>query len=483
MKQLATIGVVVLVLLAAALYYANRNKTPDVVPDPVVTTPDPTPPKTDGPMPVISANADGTLKLRTAISNGYVMTGSAHDMYAAIDLEAIEFQGGERPPVNLAVVIDRSGSMSADKIEYAKSAARRLVNVLGDKDRVAIVSYGSDVTVDFYSQPVTDATRMSLFRAINNIAVGGGTNLSGGFQRGYSEVSKWKTPETINRVILMSDGHANIGITNSHQLSELAANALRSSVSVSTIGVGLHYNEDLMTNMANLGAGNYYFVDRDETIVGIFDKELQGLASTVARNTAVVIKLGDGVRLTELHGFNHQVAGNQVYVSLAEFASKEKKNILMKLSVDATALGAKPIIETSVSYDDLVGDKPGHHTLALQSVVTDDAQKTGTLTNVDVIARVQQVEVAKTMQDAMNLWGEGKVEEANKIITETQNVMRQRRAEHKFAQPAKYDAVDKEMDELKVQIQSAPASSESGKRVMKQKKARSNAIYLLSDSF
>lgn len=482
MKQLATIGVVVLVLLGAAFYYASQNRNETVQP-PTVTTPDPTPPPANLNQPVVTAAADGTLKIRTATSNGYLMQGGLHDVYAAIDVEAIKHQGGERPPLNVAVVIDRSGSMTGDKIEHAKAAARRLVNVLGDNDRVAIVSYGSDVTIDFHSQPVNESTRMSLFRAINNISIGGGTNLSGGFQRGYSEIAKWKAPETINRVILMSDGHANVGVTNQAQLINLSSNALGSKVSVSTIGVGLDYNEDLMTGMANQGAGNYYFVDRSATIGSIFDKELQGLAATVARNTAVVVKLGEGVQLNELHGFAHSVSGNQVYVSLAEFSSDQKKNILMKLKVDATKLGDRQIIDTNISYDDVVNDKPAHNTLALKSIVTSDSKKTEEFVNVDVIARVQQVEVAETMQEAMELWDKGDSAGAANVLQNTQQEMRKRRAKYDFGNSGRYDAADEEMDELKAQVQSAPARSEQGRRTIKKKKARSNAIYQNIDLF
>lgn len=483
MKQLATIGAVVLILLGAALYFGSLKKdTP--TPDPVVTTPDPTP-NTDPNQPIVNGSADGTLKLRTALSNGYLLQGGVHEVYAAIDVEAIHADGGERPPLNVAVVIDRSGSMSGGKIEHAKAAARRLVNVLGENDRVAVVSYGSDVTVDFYSQPVNDSTRMSLFSAINNIAIGGGTNLSGGFQRGYSEVAKWKSPETINRVILMSDGHANIGITNQHQLVNLTSNALGSKVSVSTIGMGLDYNEDLMTNMANEGAGNYYFVDRAETIGAIFDQEIQGLASTVARNTAIVLKLGEGVTLDELHGFASQTSGNQVYVSLAEFASEQKKNILVKLKVDGTKLGQRPVLETSMSYDDVLNDKPAHHSLALSSVVTTDSQKVGQMVNVDVIARVQQVEVAKTLKTAMDMYDRGEADKAAATLGAAQQQMRERREKYEFKNSARYDFADQELDDLKGQIQAAPSAnkSESGRRMIKKSKARSNAIMQTIDTF
>lgn len=483
MKQLATIGVVVALLLGAAIYFASQRQPADV--DPV--TPDPTPIVDNTPtptgQPTTTAEAKGTLTLRTSISNGYVLSGTGREMYAAIDIEALKHEGGDRPPLNVSVVIDRSGSMSGDKIEHAKAAARRLVNVLGPKDRISIVSYGSDVTVDFPSQPVTESGRMELFRAINDISVGGGTNLSGGFQRGYSEVGKWKNPEAVSRLILMSDGHANVGITNTQQLVRLSTTALQSRVSVSTIGVGLDYNEDLMTQMANQGAGNYYFVDRADTIVSIFESELKGLAGTVARNTSVVLKLGKGVRLVDLYGFPHQKSGDQVFVSLAEFASEEKKNILMKLAVDATTPGTTAVLSTSMSYDDLVLDKPSNQTLALTTNVTQKPAEAEKLVNADVVARVQQVEVAKSMQDAMDFYAEGKAGEAEKLLNDTQVQMRQARQKYKLGGAARFDAADKEMDQMKQEINAAPAASEEGRRLRKAKKARSNAIMFEKGAF
>lgn len=484
MKQLATIGTVVLVLLAAAIYYHQNPPIGGVVPPDVVVPTAPEVPTTNINKPVVKATVDGTLSMATSISNGYLLQGGMHDVYAAVDVSAIEHIGAERPPLNIAMVIDRSGSMSGDKIEHAKAAARRMVNILGPQDRVAIISYGSDVSVDFYSQPVNDSTRMSLLRAINNINVGGGTNLSGGFQRGYAEVAKWQGGEAISRVVLMSDGLANVGITNTPQLVDLASRALAAKVTVSTIGMGLDYNEDLMTQMANEGAGKYYFVDRSETVVSILDQEVSSLASTVARNTALVIKLGPGVTLQELYGFASQTSGDQVFVSLAEFASAEAKNILMRLRVDATAAGSLPLIQTALSYDDLVQEKPIHAVVACSSEVTSDASKLQTLVNVDVIARVQQVEVAKSMADAMVLFQDGKADEASNTLEAAQIKMRERRSKYEFKRAERYDAVDREIDTLRKQVTAGPApASEGGRRMIKENKARSNNIIHSIDLF
>jgi len=357
------------------------------------------------------------------------------------------------------------------------------VNVLEDRDRVAIVSYGSDVSVDFRSAPLSANNRVALMRAIDSVAIGGGTNLSGGFQRGFSEVSRNKTSESVNRVILMSDGHANVGMTSAPQLTQLATTALSSSVSVTTMGVGLDYNEDLMTAMANEGAGNYHFIDQPSTITSIFETELKGLASTVARNTAVTVKFAPGVTLDKLFGFAHRVSGDQIFISLAEFHSEESKSILMKLKSAPGQEGLKPIVDVQLSYEDVVNEKPAHAALTLKSIATSDATLAKTNVNVDVIARVQQVEVAETLNDAMKLYEDGKAEEASQRIEKTQQVMKKRRTKYKFKNDDAFGRADRELDSVKREVKAKPAASADGRRLRKQKKAKSNIIMLDSKSF
>lgn len=337
MKKFASIAAVVGLLLAAAIYYSNVKKTPNIptpTPDePVVDTTNPkTPPKT-GDAPKTTAVSQGTLTLKSAVSHGYLSKGNANDVYATVDITAMKHKGQNRPPLNISLVIDRSGSMAGAKIEHAKTAARRLVNILNSTDRLSIISYGSDVTVDFGSRLVTSEHRTQMLRAIDGISVSGGTNLSGGYERGLSEVYRWKNGKSINRVILMSDGNANIGTTHTPELERMARKGLSSGVSLTSVGVGLDYNEDLMTRMSNQGSGNYYFIDNYKTISSVFERELKGLKSTVARNTAVVLTLAPGVKLQNLYGFPFRQNGQQIMLSLSEFYSLQSKNILMKLSV------------------------------------------------------------------------------------------------------------------------------------------------------
>lgn len=477
MKQLATIGTVVALLLMAALFYGRQDvSTPPVikdVPPPVVDVV--VNPNTA--TPLTSASLDGTLSLKAGISNAYLRHGQNNELYASFDTRAIKHEGATRPPINVALVIDRSGSMSGEKFENVKSAARRLANLVDGRDRIALVSYGSDVSVDFPSSMMTEENRARLLSAINRLVEGGGTNISGGFQAGYSEVSRWKNADSVNRVILMSDGHANVGMTSERELKNLTATSLEAGVSVSTIGVGLDYNEDLMKAMGNSGAGNYYFIDTAPSIVSIFEQEMKGLMSTVARNAVLVIKLAPGVEVGGIFGLTHRQDQNQIFVSMSEFRSEETKSLLMKLNVSGLKdEGSAPILNVSLSYEDTIHSKPVSGQAHLASVVTTDALMLTQGVDVEVISRVQQVEVAKTLEDAMELYSKGEAKQATDRILQTQRNMRTMRAKYKPKSAASFKRVDAELDTVIEGIQSAAPSSESGRTMIKSQKARGNDI-------
>lgn len=485
MKRLGTIAVIAGLLLATALFYKLRpdEKQTEEQPDTTVTKPTPKPePVKTGLEPTTHAAADGTLTLEAGISHGYIASDNAENIYAAIDISAKEIEGGTRPPLNLAVVIDRSGSMRGSKLQFAKRAAMRLVDELQPRDRLSVISYASGVTVDITSRKASRAAKSSMRAAIQKIYAGGGTNISGGYDRGFQEVQQWKTDESVNRVVLLSDGKATVGMTNPYSLQRMARTNLQQGVSLTTMGVGLDYNEDLMAGMADQGAGNYYFIDQPNTVVSIFASEFDGLAKTVARNTSVVISLADGVELDNLYGFSFERSDDQVMVSLAEFQSAEKKNILLKLETSAKSAGEQPIMGVDLSYEDVTDDGAKNQNVALSSVITDDIAKTKTEVNVDVISRVQQVEVAESLKEAMAAYDRGDREQAQQVLRRRRSSLKEARKKYDLNEPS-FDKAEDELADTASDMDKYDASSNSGKRMIKSKKARGRMILLDKTAF
>ncbi len=212
----------------------------------------------------------------------------------------------KRVPQNVTFVVDRSGSMSAEKLESVKQALLSIAGRFIEGDKVAIVSYGSDVKVELASAPFNQQTYEN---SVRGIVDNGGTNIDSGFRSGLAELTKYLAPGQDNRIILMSDGQANEGISDAEGLanlvsSQLSADKRHLDTIVSTIGVGVDYNEQIMTAMALAGRGNYYFMESPSQAEKIFGQELNAAESTVARQVKVRLELSKELELQGALGYN-----------------------------------------------------------------------------------------------------------------------------------------------------------------------------------
>lgn len=426
--------------------------------------------------PKTRATAGGTLHLDTRMSHGWVKIGEPTTVFASISIRGQAAESDERVPLNIALVVDRSTSMSGGKLEQAKKASHMLVDMLGAQDRLAIVSYGSDVTTESESLLATAANKELLHNAVDRIQLSGSTNLSGGYERGRDLVMKNNRDETINRVLLLSDGHANVGTTGAAELGLLARGGLDRGVSLTTMGIGLDYNEELMTRMATEGAGNYYFIEKEEAIAAMFEKECKGLASTVARNTVLTLEMAPGVELLELHGFAHRTKGNVTTVKLAEFFGNQQKDILARVAVSPQAAGKTPVMTAKLRFDDVLqDDKRVSSSATLVAVATKDVAKVKDVDR-DVVRRAQQVQTAEAMQAAMDEFERGERDKAAKIIADQRAANKGFVTEYDFDDDVSFDRVDGELRELEQSVQKTEVHSKEGKRVRKAKRARAYEI-------
>lgn len=476
MKRFGTTAVIAALLLASALFYRFRDDTPAKRADPAAPAATATAASAPSPpSPTMHAAHEGVLTLRADSSHGYMLSGQPQEVYAAIDINAQEGVGGERPPLNISLVIDRSGSMRGDKMTSARQASKALIDQLRPQDRLSIISYGTDVTLALPSTLATGAARSRMRAVVEKMRAAGGTNISGGYARGVDEVVKFMRDDTINRVILVSDGEATVGNTSAHVFRQMARDYRSQGVSLSTIGVGLDYNEDVMASMADEGAGNYYFVDTPASAVAIFEAEMEQLAATVAKNTALLIAFGEGVTLQNIYGFSHHKVGDKVAVSLAEFRDGDNKNILLKLRVDPARDGLFSLLEATLSYEDVQRDVLQTQRVALESVRTEDVALAKSRLNVEVIGRVQQIEVATSLEEAMVAFAEGRDEDARGVLRRSQRKVSAARDKYKF----KSAAIGRAGAELEATLDavSEPAvSTDERKRVVKRQKSVSRRI-------
>jgi len=296
--------------------------------------------------------------------NAYILKGSnSHEFYLYVSTQGAEIPtNNKRAPLNISLVLDRSGSMSGEKMTYVKKAADFVVDQLGAEDQLSIVNYDDAVEVSSASQKVKN--KQQLHAAVSAIFDRGSTNLSGGMLEGYTQVKSTKKDGYVNRVLLLSDGLANIGITDPNQIQKIAQNKFREEgIAISAFGVGADFNENLMTNIAEYGGGNYYFIGTPDQIPGIFAKELSGLLQVVAQNTKLTVNVPEGLTCEKVYGYPYTLKNNTVMVNFNDVFSKEEKTVLIKFT------SAKPIVadmqfSCNLSYVDA------------QSLQTETAQKT-----------------------------------------------------------------------------------------------------------
>lgn len=296
----------------------------------------------------------GLISLSTETGHNYYRIASDTDntsfLYTEVQVDDYTMPDQQRLPLNISLVIDRSGSMRGEKLLNVKAAGKMVVDKLNENDFISIVVYESNVGVLQKSIAVKD--KNALKEIINNIVDDGGTNLGGGMIAGYEQVKSTYKSGYVNRVLLLSDGLANEGITDFNILTSTSKKWLNDEgISISTFGVGNDYNENLMTSLAENGNGNYYYIKEATQIAAMVEKEINGLMSVVAQQAILKYELPLDIIITRVYGGNYEVENNILSIQLKDLFANEKKAVLIKFKIKNTAT-AHLIFSTQFSYID-----------------------------------------------------------------------------------------------------------------------------------
>jgi Ca-activated chloride channel family protein len=253
-----------------------------------------------------------------------------------------------RPPVNLAFVVDRSGSMQGDKLRLAKLAVEQSIARLGSDDRFAIVVYDNYIDVVFESELATPTAKQRAMFALDAVAARGSTNLGEGWLRGCEQVARMLAPDGVDRCLLLTDGLANQGMTDRDELAS-HANALRQrGVSTTTFGVGTDFDDALLSAMATAGGGNFYYIANEGQIVDYVTSEVGEALDVVARDVALEVVAADGVTVESLSPFPVSATGGRTVVALGSLVAEQVVEVVLRLNFPYGEVGRETAAVLSV---------------------------------------------------------------------------------------------------------------------------------------
>ncbi|WP_136810373.1 vWA domain-containing protein [Desulfosediminicola flagellatus] len=340
-KGFLTIVMLIGVTTLALVYVENKNQAVATV------------------IPVPAVSNDELVVIDTKLIQDKVLQGSDGTVSVALTLTGANIENAidvQQQPVDLVVVLDRSGSMEGQKIVDARQAVIGLMERLSPRDRMAVITYSNGVERVSPLTYMTNANRQNLAARVRMIRPGGGTNLGAGLDFGissFSSLSSVKSSDDAGRqrkIILISDGLANQGVTDPYSLGRMAANGTESRLAVSTVGVGNEFNELLMTTIADHGAGNYYFLENPIAFARVFEKEFEMTRNIVAGGLEIRIPLGDGVQLIDAGGYPISREGNYAVIKPGDLLAGQQRKIFLTYQVPSHKAASYTLGSVHVNY-------------------------------------------------------------------------------------------------------------------------------------
>lgn len=422
------------------------------------------------PVAELSTAVQGALKLEAGLDHPAVLAGKVEERLMVMTLTAPEDPNAISRPVNVAVVMDRSGSMAGkNKMTYARDAAAALLTELNEQDRFAFVTFSDRAELVVPSTPVVD--QAGLTRTVRSVSEGGGTNIYDGLQLGLEQVRANASDASVNRVILLSDGIANISVTEPEALAAAAARFSAEGITVSTMGLGLDFNEDLLTAMSDRAGGTYRFVDDPASLSAYFQDELNQLSTVAASGVSLEVDL-EGAQLVEVFGYQAEPTSDGFRIWMGDVYAGQTRKVVARVRVPATASG-QSVTVAKVRVGE-IGKNADYTPIAVNATGTEDVQVVERTVNMPMAVAARSAESGALADKAARAYAEGKKDESIALAKASNLVAGE--AASRYAAPE----LAAQAASVKVQEQNYSAfdnESEEGRREVKKNKEASRAWY------
>ncbi|HET6381786.1 MAG TPA: VWA domain-containing protein [Armatimonadota bacterium] len=346
------------------------------------------------------------------LSNRFSFNQGEQRLYLLVDVIAgePETHTQQRTPLNLTIVIDRSGSMSGSKLENAKRAAGEVVRLLDDGDYVSVVGFDNNGRIYAPAQRIDALTRPDILERIRRIVCGGGTDIRRALEMGYDQLQLFAGPETISRLLLLSDGQDESGNTVD-MLSNQAGHFASAQMAITSLGIGDDFDEEMMIAIAERSGGASHYIKNPPDIVDIFRQELSRLFAVVARWPRLLIRVSRNVTITQVlnENYRRRIVEDTAEIQLNDMSQSEQQFALVEFLAVPWPSGEFRIAQVELNYQPAgaVGIKRLSEDVLI--TYTDDPEMVRTGRNLEVLRRREELNVASVLTRTMIDLKKGKV--------------------------------------------------------------------------
>ncbi|MCY3413445.1 MAG: VWA domain-containing protein [Candidatus Heimdallarchaeota archaeon] len=284
------------------------------------------------------------IEIKIIPSVDYVLKGIVNKLYLMFEFKVSKTRTEDekaRNPIELSMVLDRSGSMGGLKIENSRIAVNKVIDNLRDDDSLHLVMYDNEVDVVFKDGNLKN--KSTLKNKVNEIRARGMTNLSGGVIKGHELINP-KSKKN-KRIFLFSDGLANEGVTSMEGVTNIIRKIHNKGINVSAFGIGDDFNEDMMKMIAEIGAGDFFFIENADSIPSIVSEGLDGLLTVVSSNTVLKVRGKEGVTVTKIYSYSLDGA------TLGDLRDDETRQVVLELEVKPEMMKNEELISYKLEYN------------------------------------------------------------------------------------------------------------------------------------
>lgn len=401
------------------------------------------------PTPAATFVADGTVRLTSQVGHASLPALGPQETLLMVEVEGSREAAAEsRAPVNLSIVIDRSGSMKGQRLTNAIAAARGMVARLRPDDTVSLIAYHSNAEVLLHPTRVAALDRSGFDRALARLRGRGHTCISCGIDRAR-ELMRGRG-EGVNRILLLSDGVANRGVTRTAGFRALGDQVRAERTAIASVGVDVDYDERSLFALSQASNGRHYFVENPSGLLAVFDQEAKSLVGTVADRVDVDVRLAEGVELLEVIARGHRRNEDGVSLSFGALAPGQERSALLRVRVDPQ-LGDRALASLSLDYRD-VAQGINRHRDGSVGVRFDDALATVPEPLPEVEERLARKETLDALLDANEAFARGDVATANRALASARGRAARRRNKAKvqggFVAPKVDKSYQRQLDAL-----------------------------------